>query len=355
MLGRHRWLWGSLLSVVLLVAGAGGWVVYQNEYDLTEERVTITGGKQPLQGVLARPTGGRGPYGLVVFVHGDGPTDATHDTFYRPIWEAMAAAGYATLSWDKPGVNHAPGNWLDQSIQDRADETVAAIAWARTQPGIDPTRIGLWGASQAGWVMPKAARQSPDVTFVIAVAPALNWLRQGRYNLLAELRARHASPEETAAAVARSDRNLAALQASGTFEQYRAAGGDTDGLTPERWAFDKRNHRSDATEDLTALRVPVQLVLGGQDVNVDSDETEAGYRRLLTAPGQLTVERFQDATHNIVPKDVEDSELRSTFLAIAAPRSLFTPGYLDGMRRFLTSLDRQDHQDRQDQQDHRKG
>ncbi|MEV7774357.1 alpha/beta hydrolase [Kitasatospora sp. NPDC086791] len=338
MFGRRRWLWGSLLTVAVLLAGAVGWVGYQNAYDLDEERVTITGGKQPLQGVLARPTGGHGPYGLVVFVHGDGPVDATHDTFYRPVWEAMAKAGYATLSWDKPGVNGAPGNWLDQSIQDRADETLAAIAWAKGRSGIDPARIGLWGASQAGWVMPKAARQSPDVSFVIAVAPAINWLRQGRYNLLAELRARHASPEETAAAVARSDRNRAALQASGTFEQYRAAGGDVDGLTPERWSFDKRNHLADATDDLAAVRVPVQLILGGRDVNVDSDDTEAGYRRILTAPGQLRVLRFPDATHTMVSQDVEDSELRSTFLAVAAPRSLFTAGYLDGMRQFLTSL-----------------
>ncbi|MEU3574462.1 CocE/NonD family hydrolase [Kitasatospora sp. NPDC036755] len=344
----RRRLWVPLLAVAVLLAGAGGWVVYQNEYDLREERVVVTGGKQPLQGVLARPTGGRGPYGLVVFVHGDGPTDATHDTFYRPLWEAMAKAGYATLSWDKPGVNNAPGNWLDQSIQDRADETLAAIRWAKSQAGIDPDRIGLWGASQAGWVMPRAARQSPDVRFLIAVAPAVNWLQQGRYNLLAELRERHASPEETAAAVARSDRDLAALKASSTFEQYRAAGGDTEGLTPERWAFNKRNHSSDATEDLAALRVPVQLVLGGRDVNVDSDDTEAGYRRLVTAPGLLRVLRFPDSTHNMVPKDVEDSELRSTLLAVAAPRSLFTPGYLDGMRDFLASLDHRS-------PDHRKG
>ncbi|MFJ2811007.1 hypothetical protein [Kitasatospora sp. NPDC087271] len=72
---RRRWLlWGSLLSVVVLLLGAGGWVVYRNEYDLREGRVTITGGRQALRGVLARPSGGRTPAGLVVLVHGDGPT-----------------------------------------------------------------------------------------------------------------------------------------------------------------------------------------------------------------------------------------------------------------------------------------
>ncbi|MEU1923730.1 hypothetical protein ACWEV9_35290, partial [Streptomyces albogriseolus] len=30
--------------------------------------------------------------------------DATHDDGYKPMWEANAKAGYASLSWDKPGV-----------------------------------------------------------------------------------------------------------------------------------------------------------------------------------------------------------------------------------------------------------
>ncbi|WP_199749015.1 hypothetical protein [Amycolatopsis sp. WAC 01376] len=80
------------------------------------------------------------------------------------------------------------------------------------------------------------------------------------------------------------------------------------------------------------------LILGGRDIHVDSDDTEAGYRKLVTGPGQLKVKCYADATHNIVPKDIEDSELKSTFLAIAAPRSLFTAGYLDDQQKFLTSI-----------------
>lgn len=105
---RIRCLLGSLLALALAAGAAGGWVAYQHSYDLREQRVTITGGAQPLDGVLARPEGGDGPFGLIVFVHGDGPADATRDTFYRPIWEALAKAGYASLSWNKPGVGGAP-------------------------------------------------------------------------------------------------------------------------------------------------------------------------------------------------------------------------------------------------------
>ncbi len=326
------------MTVVLLLVAATGWVIYQNEYDIREEKVTITGGAQPLHGVLAWPKRGRGPYGLVVFVHGDGPIDATHDTFYRPIWESMAQAGYASLSWDKPGVNGAPGNWLHQSMQDRADETIAAINWARTRPGIDRDRIGLWGASQAGWVMPKVARQTPDARFVIAVGTAINWLQQGRYNLLAELGARHASKDEIAAAVARSDAMRRALRSGQTYDQYKAGGGDVSDLSRDRWEFVVKNYTSDASADLAAVKVPVLLVVGGRDINVDVADTEAGYRRQLRIPGQLQVRRYPEATHALVPKDVEESEFTSTLLGIAAPRSLFVDGYLRDQKRFLESL-----------------
>ncbi|MFC4062174.1 alpha/beta hydrolase family protein [Planomonospora corallina] len=336
---RPRRLLQSLALVVALLLACGGWVAYQHTYDIREEQVTITGGAQPLKGVLAWPTGGRGPYGLVVFVHGDGPVDATHDTFYRPAWEALARAGYASLSWNKPGVGGAPGDWLRQSMEDRARETAAAIAWARTRPGIDPERVGLWGASQAGWVLPKVAARTPGLRFVIAVSPAVNWLRQGRYNLLAELRERDASPEETEAAVARSEATREHLRRGSTFERYRAAVGEVDGMTPDRWRFVLANYTSDASEDLAGVRVPVLLMLGGHDLNVDVAETEEAYRRLLPRPDRLQVRRYPDATHSMVPKDVEDSGLRAFVLAVAAPRSLFAEGYLDDLRDYVERLD----------------
>ncbi|GIH97044.1 hypothetical protein Psi01_76740 [Planobispora siamensis] len=327
----------ALVTVVTLLLAGGGWVVYQNTYAIREEPVTITGGAQPLKGVLARPTGGRGPYGLVVFVHGDGPVDATHDSFYRPAWEALARAGYASLSWNKPGLAGAPGNWLHQSMQDRAAETMAAIAWAKTRPDIDPERIGLWGASQAGWVLPTVAARMPELKFVIAVSPAINWLRQGRYNLLAELRQQGATQQQIQAALARSDTTLRHLRQGSTFEQYRAAVGDVEGMTADRWRFVQANYTADASKDLARMRTPVLLMLGGHDINVDVAETEAAYRRLLARPGQLQVRHYPDATHSLVPKDVEDSQLKTLFLAVTAPRSLFAEDYLEDLRRYAAN------------------
>jgi dienelactone hydrolase len=326
-----------VLAVMLVLVAAGGWVAYQYSYDIREERVTIMGGTQPLHGVLALPEHGEGPFGLVVFVHGDGPIDATHDTFYRPIWEALAQAGFASISWNKPGIDGAPGNWLDQSMDDRAREVAAAIDWARQRTEIDPDRIGLWGASQAGWVMPKVAAADPLLRFIIAVSPAINWLQQGRYNLLAELAESGASPADVDAALARRDRNLQYLRADASYGDARNAGA-ADGMTPDRWTFAKRNYLSDASADLANVRVPVLLMLAGHDVNVDVADTESGYRRHLPDPGQLHIARYPDATHSLVPNDIEASTVKSTLVALVAPRSLFTPGALSAQRDFVATV-----------------
>ncbi|WP_240139466.1 alpha/beta hydrolase family protein [Streptomyces sp. MUM 178J] len=329
----------TLVVLVVLAAGLGGLVLWRHSYDLREEAVTVRHGDRTLEGVLALPPQGKGPHPLVVFVHGDGPIDATHDTFYRPIWESLARAGYASLSWNKPGVGGAPGDWLDQTMGDRADEAADAIAWARRRPDIDGSRVGLWGASQAGWVLPKIVARDGGIRFVIAVSPAVNWHRQGRYNLLAELRRDGASETEAAAALRRREAGLELLERSASYEEYVRAVGDAHGMTAARWRFVSRNHTADATADLPALRgVPVLLVLAGHDVNVDVAETESAYRRLLPGP-ELRVAHYPDAAHSLVEYHVEKSPARLTLTALFAPRALFAEGFLADQRDFLALVD----------------
>ncbi|MFD8155101.1 alpha/beta hydrolase family protein [Streptomyces sp. NPDC059720] len=331
----RRWLLWVLVGAVLVAGGLGGVVVWQNTYALREERVVLRHEGHRLEGVLARPPAGEGPFGLVVFVHGDGPVDATHDTFYRPVWEAFARAGYASLSFSKPGVGGSEGDWLDQSMDERAEETLAAVAWARERPGIDGRRIGLWGASQAGWVLPKVAARDRRIRFVIAVSPAVNWLRQGRYNLLAELRREGAGRRRVETELRRRETTLRLLRRGASYAEYRATVGDAGDITPGRWRFIAENHTSDAVADLRAMRgTPVLLVLAGHDVNVDVAETRAVYRRELPASA-LSVAHFPDATHALVDHDVERSSWRLTATAVFAPRKLYAAGFLDRQARFL--------------------
>ncbi|MCE5172355.1 prolyl oligopeptidase family serine peptidase [Paenibacillus profundus] len=67
-------------------------------------------------------------------------------------------------------------------MEERAQEVIHAINWAKTLPTIDSERIGLWGASQGGWVIPKVVKEDRNIAFSILVSPAINWIAQGKYN-----------------------------------------------------------------------------------------------------------------------------------------------------------------------------
>lgn len=332
---RHARLLIAAACAIALVLGVGSWVIYANDFAIRKQQVIIPGSTGPLQATLALPQRGTGPFGLVVFVHGDGAANATRDGFYEPIWESFAKAGYASLSWNKPGIQGAPGNWLNQSMHDRANEAEGAIDWARQRTDIDPRRIGLWGISQGGWVVPEIAARRPDLQFVILVGPAVNWLRQGRYHLLADLRHRGASESEIATALNRRETGLQLLRDNATYEQYLAAQQDSDPMSADRWNFVRKNFRSDVNDVLPLVTTPVLLAIGDDDLNVDVDETEQTYRRILP-PQQLTVQRYPNASHNIVKADLDnDQNWRSTMVAVLSPRSLYAPGYLDNLRNYV--------------------
>ncbi|WKG02980.1 S9 family peptidase [Mycolicibacterium sp. HK-90] len=323
----------AVCSVV--AAGLGGVVLCQNDFAITEERVEIPGSAHPLHAILALPPRGEKPYGLVVFVHGDGPADASRDSFYRPLWESFARAGYASVSWNKPGVEGAPGNWLSQSMHDRAVETEAVLAWAKRRGDIDPRRIGVWGISQGGWVLPEVATRHPELQFMILVGPAINWLRQGEYNLLAELRARKAGDSEIAAAGRRRAESVRLLRADADYGRYLASGIDDPPMSADRWRFVHTNYLSDVTPQLAGIKIPVLLILGADDRNVDVAETERVYRAQLP-PNQLTVQLFPNASHSIAKASLDhDQGIGSFLVAVFAPRSLYASGYLDSLRKFV--------------------
>ena len=331
-------------TLVIVTTGCLAWIVRQHSFDIDTSEITFTHHGHKIVGTLATPRG-PGRHGLVVFVHGDGPMHADGNGGYPMIWESFARAGYASLSWDQPGVGRSDGDWESYSMSDRADLALAALAAVVGRPDIDSNRIGLWGASQAGWVLPKIANRRSGIRFIIAVSPAINWLDQGRFNELQDLAKKSASEAQIAAAVAYSDALRSLLDRNATYDEYltlapaaiRASGYHDQPMSAQRWRFAAINYRSDARADLAALTdVPVLLQTAGQDRNVDAIETEAVYRELL---GQrLRVRRYPNAHHSMVRADINEGSLRFWTIALFTPRKLFTHEFLADGEVFLDSL-----------------
>jgi len=327
----------GIVVVTGLVVVAGGVIVAGSSYRFDERSLAIPVDGGHLQAVLTTPRDGE-VNGLVVMVHGDGPIDATGDGLYYPWFEGAADAGWATLSWSKPGIGGSTGDWLAQTLDDRAAEVGVALEWAKREPGVPSDRIVLWGASQAGWVLPQVVAARSDIDGVVAVSTAVNWLRQGRYNLESELDHQGASTAERTQSVTESDHVRAILQRGASYDEYRAETPEQNPMSRERWRFVTLNFRSDATSDLRAAAprdIPWHLMAGTHDRNVDINETERVYRDIFG--DQLTLGRFE-AAHSMARPIMEDAQVVGIATAIAWPRALFAPGVIDDYRGFLAPL-----------------
>ena len=81
----------------------------------------------------------------------------------------FASLGLVALAFDKRGSGESQGDWTDASLDDLAGDATAAMAFLAARPEVDPARIGVWGVSQAGWVVPLLAGRAQRPAFSIVV------------------------------------------------------------------------------------------------------------------------------------------------------------------------------------------
>ncbi|MDT0013460.1 alpha/beta hydrolase family protein [Listeria cossartiae] len=308
-----------VILVVLLFIG--------NDYEMTEKRVTIptTGGD--LSTVVTTPKHDK-PKGIIVFVHGDGAQEATQNGGYKPLMERFAKQGYISVSWDKLGVGKSSGNWLDQSMDDRANEVNQVIEWMKVKYPDSTTKIGLWGASQAGWVIPKVINANKDIDFSILAAPAINWMRQGEYNTGAQAKNAGATNKEITQAKQNFLTDSKLISKNKTYERYKQNGGKEE-MSSERYDFVRKNMTADATEDLTKVQAKLYLVLAEKDENVDSAETKDVYTQVVKQ-ASLEVQMISNVKHQMINPVIANSELLINVVGLMVPKYfLVDDAYLD--------------------------
>ena len=230
---------------------------------------------------------------------------------YEPIFEEFASRGIASLSWDKPGVGESTGQFLDQSFDDRADEALSAIESIRDLDEINREQIGLWGISQAGWVMPMICKSRPDISFYIGVSvPGSTVQDQDLFRIRNTLPASGFSSADTdEAAHFAGEVHRLALEDASFEEAIEQLGEYADrpwlplafgGVPkPEGLAFLKRIIAVDPADWIGSIDCPVLLVFGEKDTLVNIDEAAAVYEQHLRGRGQadMTMRRFASADH----------------------------------------------------------
>jgi uncharacterized protein len=307
-----------------------------------EEEVHFQSGEATLAGVLCLPPGS-GPYPAVIYIPGSGWATRDGLGMLPQHWEAFARRGIASLSWDKPGVGDSSGDWTAQTMQDRAQEAVAAIRFLKGRPEIVPTKIGAWGISQAGWVLPLVCSlSSADVAFLIVVSVPV-----GTGDEQELFRIAHQLPADGYPALT-VDKVLAFSQLRIYLKNQHAPFDCIAQLQrlveEEVWFAEVGAWDADAYDFLRRLEVdisipqlletitcPVLAIFGERDTIVDGKQSAQVYATALKKAGNadVTITTFPGADHALFLSETGGmKELQQSFLKPAGQK-VFAPGYLD--------------------------
>lgn len=305
-----------------------------------EEDVVFHNGDVRLAGNVFVPKT-PGPHPAIVCIHGSGPNTRERLEYMA---DFFARQGLVSLFFDKRGEGGSTGDWETVGFEPLAEDGIAAVQYLESRPDVDAQRVGLWGISQAGWIMPLAAHKAPEIDFVIVTSGAtVNVEEEGYFDFLVRLRDAGYSKEDEAAA-----RKLLELdfQVSMTGEGYEELQAMARGLQQEPWYptlnyFPTPPHFKfrhfyrligdfDPVPILKQIDLPMLWLYGEADTSVDAARS-IGILEPIIADGDRpwTIRAFPNANHGIRVPPAPGS---------AFPFRAPAPGYFEAMAEWLAAM-----------------
>jgi dipeptidyl-peptidase-4 len=139
---------------------------------------------QPLRYRIIRPVDFNADqrYPVLVHVYGGPTRRLVTDSWGRRslIDQYFAGQGYIVFSLDNRGVERQGKAFQDQAYlrlgRIEVIDQMVGVDWLRSQPFVDPDRIGIFGWSYGGYLALMALAQNPgDFAASVAVAPVTDW------------------------------------------------------------------------------------------------------------------------------------------------------------------------------------
>jgi dienelactone hydrolase len=239
--------------------------------DAETARVPVTGtidnGDVRLSFRFEPPPEAAAPFPAVVIGHGSGEVGKEG---CESLATNMLRRGFGVFCYDKRGVGESTGTYSSvgpinshELIPDLASDMAAGVRYLRGRPDVDRARVGLMGGSQAGWVIPNAARLSRADFMIILVGPTVTVGEEIYYSRFAE---------ETTTPLA---------QLAGLLTKYRGPRG-----------FDPR-------PDLEEIDTPGLWLLGGADRSIPTPETVAILDELIATGKPYARKVYPGAGHGL--------------------------------------------------------
>ncbi len=164
------------LAVAMLILTTSHCIAKEDTMSFYEEEVTYPNKEAEihLSGTLTLPRSS-GAYPAVILIAGYGPNDrdvtGMGHKYFKVLAEYLTAQGIAVLRYDKRGVGKSTGNWSSVTSAELATDVVAGISYLKTRKEINHDKMGLVGLSEGGLIAAMVASQSPEIAFVLLMAP----------------------------------------------------------------------------------------------------------------------------------------------------------------------------------------
>ncbi|OWR32058.1 hydrolase [Saccharibacillus sp. O23] len=284
-----------------------------------EWEITVGSGTFALPGTLTVPAG-KGPFPVVVLVHGSGPNDRDDSIggakTFRDLAVGLAGQGVASLRYEKRTrehalkTEHAPFTVREETV----DDAVSAIAKLRQTPDIDRDRIFVLGHSQGGMLIPRIVKQAQTKLGASSLRGAMvmagpsvpiedMMLRQYE-DMLKTARQNGASSQQ----IKNVEQQLAFFRSQYDllkFPLFSEKNGLNGFVLPHpEWWFDFRNYKSG---ELAAKQtLPMLILQGDNDMQVSPDNLD-GWQKALFARDNIVYKLYPKLNHLFVRSETQST------------------------------------------------
>ena len=252
---------------------------------------------------------------VVILVHGSGDATRHGAVDFEPLIEIFLRNGFAVLSWDKPGSGESRGTFTQgYGLTERANILCDAVKVLIDNPSVINTAIGLWGISQAGWVMPLALEKTQDIAFMIVVSGGgEDSIEQMAYQVGQVVACGGGSAEQ----VSNVERYWSQMQKAQAYNEYQAAAeilvnipgvSDYTGLSvseQDQWSAWPREIDAffDPMDVIEHTTIPMLVHFGELDKNIDPMQGAQAYKSALQIAGNkdYSIIIIQGVGHVLTP------------------------------------------------------
>lgn len=278
--------------------------------EVIREARRFANGDVELSGTLYLPRS-RKPVAAVVVTH-SASSPLGDASLYEHLKVMLPALGIAVFTYDRRGSGQSGAKTAGGDYTILADDAIAAVSSLRSDPRIDPRRIGTWGLSQGGWISPLAASRSSDIAFVVAVsAPVVTADLQMIFSSTNHLRANGHSQAEIDQMVATRKAVDAYMRGTGSrgeaqrlidvaktkpWFKYTYMGETVRDRAVSGW---RKEIENDPLRNLSAVKVPMLVLFGADDAVVPVAESVERLKAIAGRMPKMKVHVVAGADHSM--------------------------------------------------------